>query len=422
MTGPGPDKRNSVMVYDSISGRMNHRDASNTATARWRNPPTAISIPGSSASEHVQRHSARPHDNPYFRSPNTLSSQPRRPGNPNVRQTVLAKPKLTDGSSFGADSHARKRQKLDTSISSAIASNGASSSYARGLAPRNSVSEPDIQVIEPPRATNNRNHPVQNDAEIIDLEVSSSDLGERVPRAVKSSSPDPILIGPNGVRKDVHIFETYPTKYSSSASNKGKGRAKELPERVEGSEEDESIEEYTPTSRKARPPSNAKESREIPMDIVPQRREYWENFSASAPAASYQPIEKVVNSVDLTSGSVISKMKRKDEGPLGHQKSAGVSDSVGTSSSNFLNSTREKEKTQTLPLKAWCLGQHLFQHSESAPLKLVYEVTLHRIRVTWGRSPPEKLEFKLDRDVCSAMVIYRKRLRRTIERKCRNSI
>ena len=60
--------------------------------------------------------------------------------------------------------------------------------------------------------------------------------------------------------------------------------------------------------------------------------------------------------------------------------------------------------TQTLPLTAWCLGQHLFQHPEFAPVKLAYKVALQRIKVTWGQSPPENLEFKLDRDVCSAMV------------------
>lgn len=80
-------------------------------------------------------------------------------------------------------------------------------------------------------------------------------------------------------------------------------------------------------------------------------------------------------------------------------------DHVGTSSSNFVNSTREKEKVHTLPLEAWCLGHHLFQHLESAPLRLAYEVALQRIRVTWGQSPPEKIDFKLDRDVRSVMVI-----------------
>lgn len=82
-----------------------------------------------------------------------------------------------------------------------------------------------------------------------------------------------------------------------------------------------------------------------------------------------------------------------------------MSDCVGTSSSNFLNSSREKEKIQTLPLEAWCFGQHLFEHSDPAPLKLTYELAQQKIRVTWGRSPPEKLEFKLDRDASSAMVV-----------------
>ena len=56
---------------------------------------------------------------------------------------------------------------------------------------------------------------------------------------------------------------------------------------------------------------------------------------------------------------------------------------------------------------SWYLGHHLFQHSESAPLELVYEVTWQRIRVIWGQSPPEKIDFKLDRDaIRSVMVIY----------------
>ena len=159
-------------------------------------------------------------------------------------------------------------------------------------------------MIEPPRATNNRSNPVPNDAEIIDLGAISDDLGERVPRAAKSSSPDPILLRPD----TVHIFATLPTEYNSSASNKGKGRAKELPERVEGSEEDEIIEEYTPPPPKVRPLSVKK-----PRISVPERRLFWEKLSASTPAASHQPVGKGVNSVDLTTGKIISRMKKKDE-------------------------------------------------------------------------------------------------------------
>ena len=70
-----------------------------------------------------------------------------------------------------------------------------------------------------------------------------------------------------------------------------------------------------------------------------------------------------------------------------------------------MNTLREKEGIQTLPLEAWCLGYHLFQHPKAAHLKLIYEVARQRIRVVWDRSPPEEINFKLDRDVCSMMVI-----------------
>lgn len=167
-------------------------------------------------------------------------------------------------------------------------------------------------MIEPPRATINRSNPVPNDAEIIDLGGSSDDLGELVPRAAKSPSLDPILLVS---KRAVHAFETHPTEYSSSAPNKGKGRAKELSERVEGSEEDDDIEQFTSPPSMGRP-SNAKKSLEIPKGVVHERTRFYESGArarASAPAAIHQPIEKVVNSVDLTTGTVISKMKKKDE-------------------------------------------------------------------------------------------------------------
>ncbi|KAI9573550.1 hypothetical protein HD554DRAFT_2167133 [Boletus coccyginus] len=380
------------MVHELISGPINHRDASNTSGCHWKHPPTIISIPV--ADERPQRPHAKGNSNPY-RMSNTLSSKSRPSGNPNVRQTVLAKP--PDWRSSGADSRPQKRQKLDVSNSSTMTPNGASSSHARRSAPRSSVFEPDIQVIEPLRTTLNRRNPAPNDAEIIDIGTSSDDVGERVSRFAKSSSPDPIRLVPRR-----HPFQTHPTEYSSTASNKGKGRAKEPVELVEGSEEGEEIEDFTP------PPSagwSFKEPRGIPTNIVHDRKKFFESAPPSVPAATRRPIEKLVNPVESTTGTVISKMKKKDEGALGNQRNTGVSDRVGTSSSNFLNSTREKEHIRTLPLMAWCLGQHLFQHSESAPLKLAYEVAQQRIRVTWGRSPPQKFEFKLDRDVCSVMIV-----------------
>ena len=165
--------------------------------------------------------------------------------------------------------------------------------------------------------TNNRSNPFPNDAEIIDLGNISDDLGEHIPRATKSSSPDPILLGgtvhdPN--RRQVHhTFETHPAEYS--LSYKGKGRAKELPEFVEASEEDE-IQEFTPPPLTGRP-FNAKRSPGIPKNIVHERRKVFEDEPVSAPAAIHRPIEKGVKNVDLITGTVmgtvISKMKRKDE-------------------------------------------------------------------------------------------------------------
>ncbi|KAH0832102.1 hypothetical protein J3R83DRAFT_13011 [Lanmaoa asiatica] len=361
---------------------------------RWTKPPTQIQIPV--ADERPQQ-PLRPHDNPYW-SANTLGSRNRRPGNPNVRQTVLAQP--ADGYNYAANSRAPKRQRLDASISPTVTFNGASSSYARGPVPRSKISEFDIQGIEPPRATNNRSNPLTNDAEIIDLGSSSDDLSERVPRDVKSSSPDPIrLIS----QKSVHPFETHPAKYNLSGSNKGKGRAKEVPKLVvEGSEEEEEIGDFTPSPRRDRP-SNAKESREIPPNIVHDRRKLFESVPAPAPAAVRYPVEKRVNSVDLATETIVSKMKKKVV--PGNQRSTGMSDPVGTSSSNLVNSSREKEGTQILPLEAWCLGHHLFEHSESAPLKLAYEVARQRVTVIRGQSPPKKFEFKVDRDVYSVMIV-----------------
>lgn len=237
---------------------------------------------------------------------NNLDSKPRCTGNPNVRQTLLAK--VYEESNYAADSRARKRQKLDTSISSAVTFDSASSSYARGPAPRSNVPEPDIQLIEAPCVVNNRSNPFPNDAEIIDLGTSSDDVGTCIPRPAKSSSPDPILLR-SGV---VHPFETYPAGYGSSASNKGKGRTKESSILVvEGSEEEEDIEEFTPP-----PPvgqaSNTKKS-EIPKNIVPERKKWFETISAPTPAAVRRPVENGVNSVDLISAKVIGRMKKKDE-------------------------------------------------------------------------------------------------------------
>ncbi|KAG8214645.1 hypothetical protein J3R82DRAFT_9723 [Butyriboletus roseoflavus] len=324
---------------------------------------------------------------------NNLDSKPWCPGNPNVRQTLLAK--AYEGYHHVADPRARKRQKLD--VSSAVTLNGASSSYARGPAPRNNVPEPDIQLIETPRATNNRSHTFSNDAEIIDLEVSSDEVGEPVPRPAKSSSPDPINMLSH---RTVHAFDTYPAGYT----NKGKSRAKESPNLfVEGSEGSEDIEEFTspPPMGQA---SNTKKS-EIPKNIVPERVRLYESARTFTPAAVRHPAEKVVNSIDSTTAKVIGRMKKKGEGIPSNRRSTDLYDHMGTSSSNFMNSSREKEKVQTLPLKAWCLGHHLFQHPESAPLRLTYEVARQRIKVIWGRSPLKEIDFQLDRDVCSIMIV-----------------
>ena len=194
-----------------------------------------------------------------------------------------------DGGSFGADSRARKRPKLDTSISSTIAVNGASPSCARGPAPRSSVSDPGIQVMELPRMTVDRSIPVPND------------VGERVSPVANSPSPDPMLLS---LQRTGHAIETHPTEYSSSASNKRKGRAKELSELVESSEEE-------PTRPPPRRLSNTGRSRGIHTGVVHERKRFHGNGAhASAPVAIHHTIEKEVNVVDLMTRTTISRKPR----------------------------------------------------------------------------------------------------------------
>ncbi|KAG6377143.1 hypothetical protein JVT61DRAFT_1195 [Boletus reticuloceps] len=403
MTGPDPEKGKTMMFLQSSLETLTNPHTS--PSCRSTSPTTLYSLQDNPYSKvkNAQKsaphpdecfsRSRRPQDNPYSRMTNDLGRRPHPPGNPNVRQTVLAK--APDGwSASNPDSRARKRQKLDTGIRSTITSNGASS-YANGSAPRGDVSEPDIQLIEVSRTTNNRGNPVSNDAEIIIIGASSDDLGEPISHS-RSSSSDPLCLRSNKPDRPLHAFETLPKEYSLPASKKGKGRAKEHPEFLKRPEEDDEISQFTS------PPPSTKKSEDIPKNIVHDRKAFFENGGSSAPAATRHPVEKVT-AIDLTTGTVISKMRKRVEGALENQRSTGVSDPVGTSSTNFLNSAREK--IQTLPLQAWCLGQHLFEHFEDAPIKLTYEVALHRIRVTWGRSPPENLEFKLDRDVRSAMIV-----------------
>ncbi|KAF8419804.1 hypothetical protein L210DRAFT_3655116 [Boletus edulis BED1] len=99
----------------------------------------------------------------------------------------------------------------------------------------------------------------------------------------------------------------------------------------------------------------------------------------------------------------LSNTKKSQEVPRHivrqHSKSARLSARANILSSGVLNAAREKERVQTLPLSAWSLGYHVFEHSESAPVNLSYEFDLQRISVTWGRSPPETIEFRLDRDI-----------------------
>ena len=79
-------------------------------------------------------------------------------------------------------------------------------------------------MIELLRTTVDRSIPVPNDVD---------DVGERVSPAANSPSLDPMLLS---LQRTGHAIETHPTEYSSSASNKGKGRAKELSELVDSSE------------------------------------------------------------------------------------------------------------------------------------------------------------------------------------------
>ncbi|KAG9315733.1 hypothetical protein JVU11DRAFT_3380 [Chiua virens] len=351
MAGLGPDVRKSTMAHGSISVPFNRRDASNTSPSLWKNPPTPISAPVTAERPHF-----RPHDNPFF--------------------TILAK----TADYFDRDIHAQKRPRLDRDISSVV------------------VTERDVQVIEPPRTTSNH---IPNDAEIIELGTSSEDMGEPVSRPVRTSSPDELLLQNP---KSAHAFETHPKAYTSSISYKGKDRAKPQSEVVEGSEEEEEIEEFTSPPHTGRL-SNTTDLRDtsIPKHIVHDLRKVFESASASAPAAIRRPVGILVNHVGAR--PVVAQMRKRDEGTRGHQGNTGMVDRVGTSSSDFLNSIHDKERDLILPLKAWCLGLHCFQHSESAPLKLTYESTPQKIRVTWGPSSSDKLEFELNRDVHSAMVV-----------------
>lgn len=182
----------------------------------------------------------------------------RRTGIPNLRQTLLAK--AFDGQNHTAEPRARKRPKLNTSISSAITFNGASTPYAMEPAPP----QPDIQVIELPRPANNHSLP---------------------PRR----------------RGAHHPFEIH---------QKGNDRAQESEHLVESPEEEEDAEEFTRT-----PPmgqlSITKKSQEMPKSIVQERRTLSVSVLAHTPAAVQHSIGKGVNSVDLKPGSVISKMKKK---------------------------------------------------------------------------------------------------------------
>jgi hypothetical protein len=85
---------------------------------------------------------------------------------------------------------------------------------------------------------------------------------------------------------------------------KGSGALKDS----SGSEEDEDSEELflQPMGR----PSNAKKSREIPNIPPGCGRFYGSGTCASAPVAIHHPIERRVGTVDLTTGTVISRMKK----------------------------------------------------------------------------------------------------------------
>ena len=117
--------------------------------------------------------------------------------------------------------------------------------------------------------------------------------------------------------KGVHVFETHPTEYSLSASNKGKGRAKEPSELVvEGSEGSDEIEEFSSSAPMGRL-SSTKRSPGIPKNIVRDRKMLFDSKPpAPASAAVRHPIDKT-RQVDLTTGTVISHMKKKDEVSVG---------------------------------------------------------------------------------------------------------
>ncbi|KIK94059.1 hypothetical protein PAXRUDRAFT_828393 [Paxillus rubicundulus Ve08.2h10] len=381
------DRRKLEMFHGTSSiASINHRDASNPSGA-WKKKPTVITPPAAGT-----RRPPNGNKNPYVYT-NNLGQVASRSGNPNKSQTLLAKYK---SDSSLADFRAPKRPRLDAGT------NGAPSSFSMSIS-RSSASESEIQEVESPSACKVHIRPksLPNDTETMIIGSSSDDLGEPVARAPARSSPDPLLI-----IAQKHAFETLPKKKSSlTLSGKGKRRAKDNSEQVvSGSEEEDDIDEFTSSSYMERP-SHVKKSPAIPIGIVSRHRERFEG--TSAPAAIRRPIilDRGVPSIDLTSGArIVSRMKKKDEAPLFRQGGTGTFDSVGTSSSNFINPSRQKEGIYELPLEAWCFGHHFFQHDSNKPLTLRYTRATNQLTVVHGRPPPSSYQFRVDRDVDQATI------------------
>ncbi|KAF9241143.1 hypothetical protein BU15DRAFT_73619 [Melanogaster broomeanus] len=177
--------------------------------------------------------------------------------------------------------------------------------------------------------------------------------------------------------------------------SKGKQRAKDKSEQVvSGSEEEDDIVDYTSSPYMERPP-NIKKSPAIPNGIVTKTQQRFEG--ASAPAAILPAImpHQGAPSIDLTSGTSITKrMKKKDETP-GYR---GLSDPIGTSSSNSINPSRQKEGVHVLPLEALCIGHHHFKQDNNEFLMLNYNRHTTSLTITLDRQA-RKFMLKLDRHV-----------------------
>ncbi|KAH7885232.1 hypothetical protein F5I97DRAFT_1883858 [Phlebopus sp. FC_14] len=386
------DRKNLAMLHgtSSVAGPSSFRDASNTGTAApWRHSPTPIYPSNRYPAQ------TKGHDNPFqFR--NDLNRR-RRPGNPNVSQTILAKPRSIP---ILQESRPAKRPKLDSSLASNHHNHASSlindslPSMKNSTLHHGSISEPEIQEVEPPRTVKDRSrHDTRrtNDAETIIIGSSNDDVGEPVIRPAEASSPDPLLLTPNYK----HAFETFPGQLHGLSSRKGKERAKENVEHLVSASEEDEIEDFTSDPPFAKGDTASKKSPAIPNGIVQRQRRKFE----SIPTVRHQGVP----AIDLVSmsrpGRVANQMKRKGEVKVptsGRQ----VIDSVGTSSSNFINTGGQRDRNLSLPLEAWYFGCKLFpKGAGDSPYTFNYNPRNKTLTVVSPGRPPRTYTIKLDRAV-----------------------